>query len=188
MGGYQTRDYSGNYYGICHCQHCQKRFDEMFGLPLPEREDADDPHFANTCSLKARPCRRIIPKFTILSQSVGHTSVLPIIPTLVADLFARNPIPELSAPFRIGSIMPRITRNGRLQVSRIWSPAIQQWILLIFHTGMSTVSPHQQSLRLAQNLANGGALDYYLIGRLDNHEDRSGYAGVKDIIPLPCQT
>jgi hypothetical protein len=43
------------------------------------------------------------------------------------------------------------------------------------------VSPHQQTLRLAQNLANGGTLDYYLIGRLDNHEDRSGFAGIRDI-------
>jgi len=41
------------------------------------------------------------------------------------------------------------------------------------------VSPHQQQLRLAQALANGGALDYYLIGRLDNHADRSGFAPVK---------
>ena len=43
------------------------------------------------------------------------------------------------------------------------------------------VSPHQQSLRLAQSLANGGALDYYLIGRLDNHEDRSGFAPVQEV-------
>lgn len=43
------------------------------------------------------------------------------------------------------------------------------------------VSPHQQTLRLAQNLANGGAIDFYLIGRLDNHEDRSGFAPVKEI-------
>ncbi len=32
MGGYQTRDYSGNYYGICHCVHCQRKFSEMFGM------------------------------------------------------------------------------------------------------------------------------------------------------------
>jgi hypothetical protein len=41
------------------------------------------------------------------------------------------------------------------------------------------VSPDQQELRLAQNMANGGSLDYYLIGRLDNHEDKSGYEGIK---------
>ena len=43
------------------------------------------------------------------------------------------------------------------------------------------VSPHQQKLRLAQALANNGGLDYYLIGRLDNHEDRSGYAPIKEM-------
>ena len=43
------------------------------------------------------------------------------------------------------------------------------------------VSPQQQALRLAQNLANGGALDWYLIGRLDNHADRSGFEPVRRI-------
>ncbi len=43
------------------------------------------------------------------------------------------------------------------------------------------VAPDQQKLRLVQGLANGGDLDYYLIGRLDNHEDRSGYAPIKEI-------
>jgi hypothetical protein len=43
------------------------------------------------------------------------------------------------------------------------------------------VSPHQQKLRLYQNLANGGALDFYLIGRLDDHPDRSGYEAVKEV-------
>ena len=44
-----------------------------------------------------------------------------------------------------------------------------------------TVSPHQQKLRLVEGLANGGGIDYYLIGRLDNHEDKSGYQGIKEV-------
>ena len=44
-----------------------------------------------------------------------------------------------------------------------------------------TVAPYQQELRLYQNLANGGSLDYYLIGRLDNHQDRSGFEGIKRV-------
>jgi len=43
------------------------------------------------------------------------------------------------------------------------------------------VSPHEQELRLAQGLANGGQLDFYQIGRLDDHHDKSGYAAVKRI-------
>jgi hypothetical protein len=38
-----------------------------------------------------------------------------------------------------------------------------------------------QELRLWQDLANLGGLDYYLIGRLDNHEDRSGYEGIRKV-------
>ena len=43
------------------------------------------------------------------------------------------------------------------------------------------VNPVQQELRLWQNLANCGGLDYYIIGRLDNHQDRSGYKHVKKV-------
>jgi hypothetical protein len=41
------------------------------------------------------------------------------------------------------------------------------------------VSPHLQALRLAESLACGGALDWYLIGRLDHHADRSGFEAVR---------
>ena len=43
MGGYKTSDYSGKYYGICHCENCKRLFGEMFGLDLPKVEDASDP-------------------------------------------------------------------------------------------------------------------------------------------------
>jgi hypothetical protein len=43
MGGYKTSDYSGKYYGICHCENCKQLFREMFGLELPKVKDATDP-------------------------------------------------------------------------------------------------------------------------------------------------
>ncbi|HET9724486.1 MAG TPA: beta-galactosidase trimerization domain-containing protein, partial [Actinomycetota bacterium] len=43
------------------------------------------------------------------------------------------------------------------------------------------VSSHVQRLRLAQALANGGGLDYYVIGRLEDKADRSGFEGVREI-------
>ncbi|NLG49874.1 MAG: hypothetical protein GX552_07175, partial [Chloroflexi bacterium] len=44
MAGYQVRDYSGNYYGICHCDNCKARFAEFSGgLDLPRAEDNHDP-------------------------------------------------------------------------------------------------------------------------------------------------
>ncbi|MEZ4619604.1 MAG: hypothetical protein R2867_29425 [Caldilineaceae bacterium] len=52
MGGYQTRDYSGNYYGPCQCANCQRGFAEMFGLKLPTVEDMEDPVFRKYTQFK----------------------------------------------------------------------------------------------------------------------------------------
>ena len=43
------------------------------------------------------------------------------------------------------------------------------------------VGAAQQKLRLHQQLANLGNLDYYLIGRLDNHLDKSPYGDIQEV-------
>ena len=48
------------------------------------------------------------------------------------------------------------------------------------------VSPYQQALRLAQNLANGGALDYYLIGRLGQSRGQIRIRARQGDLPLSC--
>ena len=45
MIGYVTRDYSGNYHGICQCQSCKERFKKWSDLDLPTKEDGSDPVF-----------------------------------------------------------------------------------------------------------------------------------------------
>jgi beta-galactosidase GanA len=45
MAGFQVRDYSYNYHGICHCDSCKKLFRERFALELPKAEDLKDPAF-----------------------------------------------------------------------------------------------------------------------------------------------
>jgi hypothetical protein len=45
----------------------------------------------------------------------------------------------------------------------------------------TAVSPWLQELRLWQNLANRGGLDYYLIGRLDNHWDKCGFENIRKV-------
>ncbi len=42
MFGYQTRDYSGTYYGRCYCDNCQRQFNEKFGLPIPHPNEDDE--------------------------------------------------------------------------------------------------------------------------------------------------
>jgi hypothetical protein len=181
MGGYQTRDYSGTYYGICHCQNCQRAFEAMYGLPLPDKEDRDDPVFRKYQLFKRRTVAAHKEKITNFIRSLW--------PDLCVDKdfihrrgFIRQesntalerPLPHWqysasdNTKWAVGSYPEMVSSNTTVD-------------FIDFPYRHVAVSPHQQQLRLVQSLANGGALDYYLIGRLDNHQDRSGFAGIKEI-------
>jgi len=179
MSGFQTRDYSHNYYGPCHCDACKKAFGEMFGLPIPTVEDMDDPAYRKYTLFKER------------AIAAYHARVVDTILSLRPDIAIANH-PNAGGGF--------IRQESNTAVDRPlphWqynASSNTKWAVGT-HPGMIssnttvdfididyrhvTVSPSQQELRLAQNLANGGQLDWYLIGRIDNHEDRSGFAPVK---------
>lgn len=181
MAGFQTRDYAGTYHGICQCVGCAHGFHEMFGLQLPTGEDLDDPVYRRYVLFKERVVRSH-------RERIGE-----LIGRLRPDL-------AIDRSFALGSGFVRQESNTALDRSL---PSWQysgsdntKWVVgsyprmvssnssvdfIDFPVRHSSVSPHQQQLRMAQGLANGGGLDYYVIGRLDNHADRSGFAVVRDM-------
>jgi len=181
MAGYQTRDYSGNYYGICQCESCQKKFHDMFGLALPKVEDMDDPVYRKYLVFKRR------------TLTAYHEKVYRFILDLRPDMCIHN-----HYEFRRGVVRQESNTSVDRPLPR-WQysgSSNTKWAVSSYPTMISSnttvdfvdipyrhvaVSPHEQKLRLVQNLANGGDLDYYLIGRLDNHEDRSGFEAVKEV-------
>ncbi len=179
MGGYQVRDYSGNYYGICHCDNCRRRFAAETGLHLPAKEDMADAVFR---------------KYTLFKQRTSaeqQSKVYDFIQTLRPEIAVCNHLPARRGIIRHESntAVDRALPHWQYTASAYtkWGTSSYPEML----TSLTTVdfidipyrhvavSPEQQRLRLAQNLANGGALDLYLIGRLDNHEDKSGFAGIR---------
>ena len=181
MGGYQTRDYSGNYYGICHCPNCWEKFEQMFGLPLPAAEDQADPVFRKYQLFKTR---------TVWEH---REKVADFIRSLRPDLCIDKAFPHRRGFIRQESntALGRALPHWQYSASDNTKWAVGSYPDMVssnttvdfidFPTRHVAVSPHQQKLRLAQNLANGGGLDFYLIGRLDNHEDRSGFEAVKEM-------
>lgn len=182
MEGYHTNfDYSGNYYGICQCVNCRKRFEEMYGEPLPTEEIENDPRYVR------------YREFQAVTVRLHRERVYRYLTGRWPDLCVANH-PEVNAGFY------RAEANTSLgSWHRGWHYDASHLNKLVRHSwpGMATsittvdfidiayrhvaVSPHQQKLRLLQNLAYGGALDYYLIGRLDNHADRSGFEAVRSV-------
>jgi len=181
MGGYQTRDYSGNYYGICHCEACKRRFREMFDLPLPVKEDMEDPLFRKYVQFKRQTVREHNRRVYEFVQKLR-----PGLCVANHQEFRRGFIRQESNT-AIDRPLPHWQYSGSENTK--WAAASYPTMVssnttvdfIDFPYRHVAVAPHQQALRLAQSLANGGALDYYIIGRLDNHADRSGFAPIKEV-------
>ena len=181
MSGYQTRDYSGNYYGICHCDNCRRRFAAMFDLALPAAEDLEDPTFRKYVVFKNRTLRehrervyRFVhdrwPHICIANHRDFRAGFIRQESNTAVD----RPLPHWqysgsdNTKWATSSYPAMVSSNTTVDFIDIPYRHV-------------AVSPAQQALRLAQGLANGGSLDFYLIGRLDNHADRSGFAGIREI-------
>jgi hypothetical protein len=181
MGGYQTRDYSGNTYGICHCVHCREGFGERFGLSLPVEVEREDAVFRAYTQFKAQTLAehhdkvyRFIAGRWPRVAIANHTQFRRGFIRQESNTAIERPLPHWqydasdNTKWAVGSFPEMVSSNTTVD-------------FIDFPYRHVAVSPEQQALRLAQSLANGGALDYYLIGRLDDHEDRSGYAAIKDL-------
>jgi hypothetical protein len=177
MGGFQVRDYSYNYYGICHCDSCGKLFRKRFGLELPAEEDLKDPAyrkyrvFQRECVSKHnerlyRHIKAISPDLAVNGYDIQRTE---------SNTEYKRPLPHWQYSASSNTRAIRGAGERELAASNCTVDFIGFWYRHV------AVSPAMQELRLWQNLANLGGLDFYLIGRLDNHEDRSGYAGVRKV-------
>ncbi len=181
MAGYQTRDYAGTYHGICHCASCTERFGDMFGLPLPVAEDMDDPVFRKYALFKERTLRaydehihdlirRVRPDIAIDRSFEDGRGFLRQESSTALDPRRREWPYSGSANTKwvVGSFPRMVSSNASVD-------------FIDFPVRHVAVSPHRQQLRLVQGLANGGGLDYYVIGRLDDHADRSSFDAVRAI-------
>jgi hypothetical protein len=181
MGGYITNNYKHEYLGICQCHNCRTLFKERYGMTLPVKEDMSDPAFRKYQVFKRETMsehRKRVVKF-----------IKSIRPDLMIDKVTEGDFgfERCESNTEYGRALPHwqysgsdnskviVTSHPHFKSSNTTVDFIGFWYRHV------AVSPAQQELRLWQGLAAGAGLDYYLIGRLDNHRDRSGYEGVKRV-------
>jgi hypothetical protein len=176
MGGYRVNDYSYNYYGICHCDNCKRLFREWYGLDLPKAENLNDPTYR-----KYKVFQRETMK--VYSGKIANAlkAVRPDLAINGVDIFRQESNTEYGRPLPHWQYSASSnTRSAICTYPGIISSNSTVDFIGFFYRHVA-VNPVQQELRLWQNLANCGGLDYYIIGRLDNHQDRSGYKHVKKV-------
>lgn len=174
MGGFNVRDYSYHYYGICHCENCRREFRKRFGLELPDKEDFNDPIYRKYCAFK----KQIMAEYRTKMEKCIH-SINPNVAIEGVDFVRLESNTEYGRPQWLYDSSSTVRGQQSLQEGHPCSnPSVD---FIGYYYRHVAVSPWQQSLRMWQTLANYGLLDYYIMGRLDNHEDRSGYEAVRKV-------
>jgi Hypothetical glycosyl hydrolase 6 len=174
MFGNQSRDYSGNEVGLCHCDVCQRKYWNMFHEQIPEKANDHYRRFMFVCSREVAKAvgdliRSKRPKagyFNYIQESTdgimseSNTAVdrpLPLWPYSASDNVnrARNSQPG------------KMAVNLDMQFVDYW------W-------RFATVPRNEIALRIWENVANGGAATFEVNGTLDQ-QDRQALNATKPV-------
>ncbi len=177
MGGFQTRDYDFKDYGTCHCDSCRRKFREMYGQELPETEDYKDPIYGMYLKFQERILKEYRERIVAFVKSISSEICFDdeAYARIEAATEYKTRLPHWQ--YHASSNCRAIIGDGTSNI--ICSDTSVEYIGYAFRH--IAVSPALQELRLWQNLTNLGALDYYLIGRIDNHLDRSAFQRIKKV-------
>jgi hypothetical protein len=174
MFGNQSRDYSGNFVGHCHCDSCRRLYRQYYGAELPAKEDEQYRQFMFRCSREVaaeigklihskRPNAgyfNYIQEYTDGIMSESNTAVarpLPLWPYTSSDNVNRA----------------RNSEPGKMSVNLNMQ-------FLDFPWRFATVARPEIALRCWQNMAHGGALTLAVNGTFD-HEDRQAIEAARPI-------
>jgi hypothetical protein len=172
MTGYQPVDYSGRHHGICWCQNCQDGFAEMFQRRLPEREDFGDPAHRDYLLFKRRTSQAAAQRIYDTVKSLRPTTGVMGNGRGACDFMrlelqraVSRPAPQW--PHQAGELTRWAAAKGRGMAY-----ACASTNFLDYQWRFASETPHHHLLRFGQTIANGGQIDYYLLGTFaqDNAE------------------
>ena len=182
MAGYQTRDYSNVYHGICHCENCRRMFRERYGMDLPKREDMNDPAYRRYLEFKKETEAEHGRRVCEMIRSIRPDILIHRDTYTIDSAYMRE---EDSTALDRGLPHWQYIGSEQSKAVRVSYPGYRQSNcdvdFIDFPIRLVSVSPAQHALRLVQGFANGGSPDYYLIGRLDNAEDKSAQKRVQEL-------
>ncbi|MEZ2130999.1 MULTISPECIES: hypothetical protein [unclassified Sinorhizobium] len=176
MFGYTNFTYSGDYFGICVCDNCRRRFRAMYSRELPLKEDFSDPAYADYLEFKERTSldlrskvykhiKKVNPKVAM----TGHRGDSDLIRMEVQRAVDR---PQPEWPYQAGEQARWAAAYGQ---GKTFSSTSTNFIDFAWRFHSETGGYHL--LRFAQQLASGATLDYYLLGVIDQ-DDKLPFADI----------
>ena len=182
MFGYQTRDYSGRYVGICQCESCRNRFALYSGgMELPTQENEEDPVYRKYQEFRKfttqdllekiyRKVKELNPETAVCTYSSRHVDLVRSESNSAVD----RPLPFWAMESESNVSFVQETFNNRFSSNCVIN-AVD-----IFYRFMG-VSPYLNELRLYGDMAAGGNLDWCIIGGFETYPDKMNFEGTKRV-------
>lgn len=171
MEGYTSAlDYSRGWQGICQCENCQKRFFDMYGETLPKVEDESDPVYQKYKQFQAETIAEFNQNIRQMMAEIKPDLLFFHYNIFRFEAGTSFMIPKFNDHYKMSELLK--TKRNTYRGKEVTGTSVD---FLDITNRLTAVSPYQQELRMAQSLANGGHVDYYMIGRLDTHSDKSGF-------------
>jgi len=184
MIGYQVRDYSHNYHGICQSDACKKRFGQWSGgLELPTIEDNNDPVFRKYQQFKEETSNELFYRIHDLIKSYGNQIAISTYTHAGTDFYRRESNSHAAlyddfVPWEYQSAHNVKSAIGSWKDMQVSNATVHFYGYPARHSADARFLSQQ---RLFQNLMYGAGVDFYCIGRLDNLEDRQVLENVQDV-------
>ena len=184
MIGYQTRDYSHTYHGICQSDNCKNRFSEWSdGLELPTVESMNDPVFRKYQQFKGETSNELFFRIHDLIKSFGNQIAICTYTHAGTDFYRKE---SNSHAALYDNFVPWEYQSAHNVKSTLGSWKDEQVSNAIVHfygypARHSADARWLSQQRLFQNIMYGAGPDFYCIGRLDNLEDRYVLDNMKEV-------
>lgn len=174
MSGFLVVDYSGKYYGPCHCDNCVRKFREQFGLEVPLTDDFKNPDYLKYMAFKKGVTDRHKAKMRTLVKSIRPDLCMNNLDYIRSEsnteIGRAGWLYSASSNSRLSAGRKRIRPSDNASVD-----------FMGFRYRDTSVSPALMELRQWQNLANSNCVSLYIMGTLANHEDKSCFAPTKKV-------
>lgn len=171
MSGAFVIGYGGERYGPCMCQTCRSAYQAATGQDAPTG-GMRDPNFMKYLGFQAKQIQA-----NKLKQYRFMKEIRPELAVNGFDYTRTECNTDIGRGAWIYGASSNVRQNGGWE--RVVDNASVDF--MSFRYRDSSVSPALMALRQWQSLANGGGLSLYIMGRLDNHRDVSGFVPTKRV-------
>ena len=181
MFGFMTQDYSNNEYGICHCEACKRMFKDFSGMELPEKDSAPE-HWQKYEEFKEHVVSETLHHVHDLVRSFSEDIAVCTYHHAYVDMVRNESNSAVDRP------LPFWLMNSASNVDMVrtsWKDSKISSNCVINATDIfyrfTGVSKELTRIRMYEEMAAGGSLDWCIIGVFEDYPDEDNYEYVQEV-------